>query len=385
MLVRDLKLEDTDGGVTLSAEIVHERDRRTHRIGYRYRGLAPDQVAARGDAFVTTLVVPAMVAGEDLIVEAPVSPMLLGGVARAMELINSWDPLRYRIVDVVADPEPNIEQPGAGVGLFFSAGVDSFYSLLKNLEEHPEGPDAITHLVYVIGIGARKDFGPDTVAKIVAHVTRIAAEVGKELLVIDTNLRGNLWAPWRIHHGSATISTVLPIPSVLSRCLIASSNVPPFATPLGTHPQLDHLWSVEGISIVHDGADVYRTDKMRSHLARSELALRTMRVCAVEDQQPKNCGRCRKCLQAMISLHTAGALERCTTFVEPLRVHRVWTMHIEGRRPGARKHLDSLVRSRSELGLAWGMRAAILRHDVKQILKKLVRRRMLHPSRRLSR
>jgi hypothetical protein len=373
MIVEDVRLEDRHGTAVLSAEVKMEgRDFRC-RIEYRYKDCPQELISTTADAFVAGLLAPAMRAREDLIVDAPVSPKLLGNVDHITGLLASFDE-RLSPVKVhapVASP-PRIERP-RGIGLFFSAGVDSYYSLLKNIRDHPHGPDAITHLVFGHNVGGGKPYGTAANERLTAHMTYIAEKVGKKLLILETDLRQEgPRAPWRMHHGSALISAVLPLDRVLGKCIIASSLSTEFLQPYGSHPHLDPLFSIDGLEIVHDGDEAYRTEKMTTLVAHSELALNTLRVCFREEQQPRNCGRCRKCLQAMIVLHSLGMLDRCPAFVTPLEVRRVWTMHLEGRRTGAGKHLALLGDSKDDKRLARALRFAMLRHDIKQQIKRVM-------------
>lgn len=374
MLVRDLQVDERNGWAVLSAEVVHERAGTRNRIEYRFRGVAPDEVSRRGDAFLTFLLIPAMFAGEDLVLEAPVSSKLLSNTQGIVDLIHSWDP-RYARVRVDAAPAAVGEGRGAGVALFFSGGVDSFYSLLKNLDEHPEGPDAITRLVHVHRYGTRHGYDEATRDKITSHMEGIARASGKELLLVDGNLREQWRAPWRMHHGPALISTMLPLGSIIGRCLVASSWAPQTEHPWGTHPELDPKWSTEDIQIINDASGIYRTEKLASRVAHSHLALENLRVCWRDDAQPKNCGRCRKCVQAMVVLHTEGVLDRCTAFESPLQARWVWGMNLEGRRFSGVRHAELLGSSMQDRWMRAGFRFAILRQDVSTAMGRLRQRR----------
>ena len=99
------------------------------------------------------------------------------------------------------------------------------------------------------------------------------------------------------------------------------------APPWGSHPLLDPLWSTEDIEFTHDGCEALRSAKIKA-IARAPLALSTLRVCWANEQAEYNCGRCEKCLRTMIALHVVGALDRCTTFNQPLSVTAVRRMQL---------------------------------------------------------
>ncbi len=84
--------------------------------------------------------------------------------------------------------------------------------------------------------------------------------------------------------------------------------------PYGTHPDLDKLWSTENTQFVHDGTEHNRLGKIMSVVSKSDLALKYLRVCTQNIKGKYNCGRCYKCLQTMIGLVCADALNKARTF-----------------------------------------------------------------------
>ena len=93
----------------------------------------------------------------------------------------------------------------------------------------------------------------------------------------------------------------------------------------GSHPLLDPQWSSGSVHVEHDGANVSRTEKIRT-IVRDRDALGWLRVCYRNPDQAYNCGRCEKCVRTMLSLHALGALEQAPTFandVDPRTVRRL--------------------------------------------------------------
>jgi hypothetical protein len=80
---------------------------------------------------------------------------------------------------------------------------------------------------------------------------------------------------------------------------------------------LDPLWSTETLTVVHDGCEMGRIDKVR-FMAESQLVLDTLRLCPAY-----NCGRCIKCLPTIIDLLQAGALDRCATLPHEVDVDQL--------------------------------------------------------------
>ena len=86
--------------------------------------------------------------------------------------------------------------------------------------------------------------------------------------------------------------------------------------------ELPFVLSAAGPSVVFDGLDAMRLDKIK-YIASSPLALRWLRVCWQNLGISYNCGRCEKCLRTMIGLELAGALGKCRTFKTGIDIERV--------------------------------------------------------------
>ena len=90
-----------------------------------------------GSPFVCPALLPAMLLGEDLEIDAPVSPLLLRGLAEVGDLYRAWAPeLRGGRLRAAAEAEREIG--GRGVGCFFSRGVDS--TLQRSCAARGSGP-----------------------------------------------------------------------------------------------------------------------------------------------------------------------------------------------------------------------------------------------------
>ena len=71
------------------------------------------------------------------------------------------------------------------------------------------------------------------------------------------------------------------------------------------------------MEIVHDGCEATRVKKT-ALVAQSETALKNLRVCFFKPEEVINCEKCEKCLRSKANLRAVGALDRCTTFKQPL-------------------------------------------------------------------
>src|SRR3954469_3635433 len=106
--------------------------------------LSPDN----GDPFLAALLVPAMLIGEPLTIDAAVSPRLLRRLPDLQSIYQSFDHRLERSgVTAIRRALPSMAAGSGANGLFLSLGVDSFYSLLKNLRDHPSDDDSLSHLI----------------------------------------------------------------------------------------------------------------------------------------------------------------------------------------------------------------------------------------------
>ena len=275
------------------------------------------QLTPRCEAFAALALIPCMRQGWDLELEGPLSPRFASGLERIQRIFRDWNPALHHI-EIDYRPAAPRKREAPGVGCFFTAGLDSFYTFLKHRDE-------ITDLIFVHGfdIALEEHALRELVSK---RLREIADAFGKRLIEVETNLRRSFLSPltkWGLEaHGAALASVAHQLSSRLRKTYIASSCAYQDLFPWGTHPALDSHWSTESLEFVHDGCEANRVIKAE-FVSKSEVALQHLRVCFDNPDGHYNCGLCEKCIRTMIELSTVGALERCPTFAEPLVNQRV--------------------------------------------------------------
>ena len=288
MLIRDWETRTTADVQEVAAEVDG------YRLWYRLPAAYP--VSRSGDPFLAAALLPAMVRGEDLELEAPltVSPRLLANAARLQEIFHCWNPA-LKTVRISAATAP-AEALSAGALSFFSAGVDSTYTFLKHADE-------LSHVVFIHGFDFYDE--GESYRTAVERNARFVAGYGVTLIPVETNFFpfGYRYAMSRnLSQGGAlgAVALLLGFPTVYVPSGLDYNEM----LPLGSHPLTDPLWSNEAVEVVHDGCEARRTDKI-ARIAASEAALANLRVC-FEDMNV-NCGRCTKCLRTMVALTLMGA------------------------------------------------------------------------------
>ena len=152
----------------------------------------------RPEALAAGLLIPAMVCADRLVLPEPLDPVSTRNLGRAQLLWKAWLPALRQVALCTESPPaatpavpPRRPQPSAPAGAlaFFSGGVDSFYTLLENMDD-------IRTLVFVIGFDLRLEDAP-RFQKALESVRKAAAFYGKPLVVVTTNLRVLLreWIP----------------------------------------------------------------------------------------------------------------------------------------------------------------------------------------------
>ncbi len=317
--------------------------------------------AAEGDLLVPLALLPAMTAGGRLRVADPVSPRLLAAVPEITGVVGTFD--RYGwglgLEPVVVEAPARVPDPPAGsrgVACFFSGGVDSTFTVRANRKD-------LTALVFVHGFDVALRDAP--LRRAVSRELRsAAAALDLPLVEVETDLRAfaDELLPWSTYHGAALAAVAHLLAPLASTFLVPASDTYATLSALGSHPLLDHLWSSEEVSVVHDGCDASRFDKVRTFGADDGPdPLSWLRVCWKNPDGAYNCGRCGKCVSTMVALRVAGLLERAATFPRRLDLARVAALDLSA--PGSlllwTRYVRDLEASGDDPALARAIRVAL--------------------------
>ncbi len=295
-----------------------ERDSRMVELFFRFPAELAGSEPPSADPFLAALLVPALAAGESLVLDPPVSRRLLGRAARAQDVLTTWYPARRRItITATARPSPPVEwvADARGVGSFFSGGVDSCYTLLKSRLGLPSPADPITHLIFVKGFDAPLSEA-ERLGESERRLRATAAGYDCTLVAVETNLREVVPAPWgEMQCGSALGAVGLALAPALRTVLIPATYEYNDLIPHGSHPLLDELWSTETTEFLHDGCERSRVAKLAALVNHAPALVDQLRICWEAGRGgPENCGRCGKCLRTMIALRSLGHLGATTSF-----------------------------------------------------------------------
>jgi hypothetical protein len=286
-----------------------------HLLFFEVKGVPP---VNRVEPFLAMLLAPAQKLGLDIVVHAPVSPVLLANLEKIQAQFVAWWPDEFRQVristDGVARMTPAAEQPRGGC-CCFSMGVDAFYSTLTHL-------DKISYLVHAHGFDTDLD-ATDLIQRISAQVQKAAGELGKRAIEVASNGREIttpiLW--WGYQGGGFLGAVALIISPVVDKLIIPQHWSAEQDHPFCIHPAIDPFWSTETITVESD-AMLARIDKVKA-LATSPIALKYLRVCWDSRCVGYNCGACPKCVRTQIALRIFRASVPPGHFLYKLNLHHV--------------------------------------------------------------
>ncbi|MFM7248334.1 MAG: hypothetical protein ACKO5R_00375 [Planctomycetaceae bacterium] len=170
-------------------------------------------VVGRLDPWLLWLLPHAFETQQELVLDGPVDAELLRNAHALMEIWSGWRPDRRPIAVRVegADiplPASAPGRRGRRTGLFFTAGVDSFFTLFHHDEAARADPAGVARpiddLVYTWGFDIPLRQSTAFAAKR-ATLARIAGDTGKTLVTLVTNLRETgVRQPWGpVMHGPA--------------------------------------------------------------------------------------------------------------------------------------------------------------------------------------
>jgi hypothetical protein len=310
MRVRDVQLSMDSTFVTLSA-ICKIRKLGEDVVYFRFNKQDEDYIFFDASPFAVALLLPSMKQGEDLIIHGSISEALYTGMQAIMEIVLKWN-IGLHPIAIKADTIAKDTQTPVATATFFSGGVDSFYTYLRHKKDVT---DRLTHFLLVDGY----DIDPRNRSlwkSTLANVEQVAHIEGIQSITAKSNIRWLLDPifPWNYAHGGCLAAIALCLRRKLKHAYIPSSCALEQQIPWGSHPEIDHLWGTESLSLSHDATDVTRFEKVKREIAHSSVALAHLRVCYMNVRGTYNCSRCDKCLRTMISLKIMGVLEQAKTF-----------------------------------------------------------------------
>lgn len=283
----------------------------------------PELSAPSGNFALVGLLYPAMALGEDLEIDAPISPLLLYTIQHDVQsLLIDYHPKLKRIkISATSVTVVPLEVP-SDVATGFSAGVDTFTTL--TLFTANDVPDSLrlTSLT-TFDVGAMGSF--DVSSKIFEKYSRRVRDYAKDNDFIYQTARSNLDqfyravnADFQTTHVVRNAAAALVFEDIYS-CYLYSSTYPYRSINSKNddmsyiEPMLLPLLSTETLQFASAGAGLARVQKTEI-VSTSQSAMTMLDVCvspaAVRmKSNSSNCSKCWKCSRMMVNLDVLGRLD----------------------------------------------------------------------------
>lgn len=319
-------------------------------------------IAARIEAALSAAFLPALAARATLLVSEPADRVFL----RNLEEIAcvAGDRWGWHNPEPVRCAENNCAPPAAAAAsaMFFTGGVDSFCTLLRN-------QGSIDALINIHGFDTSLA-GSHRYEASKAWIQEVVDALSLQAVHVATNLRKHAFfnsIGWEITHAAALASVAHALSDQFGRVLLASSDVPP---PWGSNPALDPLWSSGSLALINDGPELSRLEKVKA-IAWSPLVHRHLKVCWENGSDALNCGVCEKCVRTQAQFAAAGTLDRLRVFPKgdlAARINRV--PFVEG---PLRKQWEEIRRETPGVRLSSAIDLLFRRSDRREFRRQLSR------------
>ena len=302
--------------IELGAPVLRRLEDGRHELGIMVDGRevvirSAAALAETADGAVCAFFLPALAVGKTVSSAAPIDRMLMDNLGAAAEIARSFWGYSGPLPEA---PLTDRRVPSDVIGQFFTGGVDSFYTLRRNLQR-------VQCLVNVHGFDIMLS-DTDRFAWSRALLQRVADRLSLRLISVETDLRQHplfQTLSWEVTHVAALASIAHALAPGLGQVHVASSDVPP---PWGSHPSLDRLWSSAAVTLINDEEGVRRLDKVKA-IADWELVHDSLKVCWENRTADLNCGFCEKCVRTQAQFAVAGHLADLRTFPEGDLVTRI--------------------------------------------------------------
>lgn len=267
----------------------------------------------KADAFLAGILPLAMAFKHDIIVKgAPVSEKLYWSLSNL--LIPCLDKYSnyYQKIHIEAELT-DITYDSFAVGTGFSAGVDSFFTLLKNYNM-PTSSFNITHLTF-FNVGANGSYGgaksEERFAERIKTYEPYIKKLGVGFIKINSNISEFVMMSYNYTHSFRSLSAVLAMQKMFKTYYYSAGfTLDEFCMNPADSAYYDLMnvqaLSNESVTFYTTGTVETRLDKVK-YISQFSDTYSLLNVCNEHDY---NCRTCEKCIRTMTELYSIGQLEK---------------------------------------------------------------------------
>lgn len=274
---------------------------------------APYLTVDRVDSFVTALLTTAMSEGRNIICEYPVTRRLLYQINQYLIPMMASNMKKYQYIKVLADAADDDMECHGAVGTGWTGGVDSLFTIKRNLYETEESVYKLSHLM-ITSNGAIEGIDPsDTLNKMVEKAQNgIVPELELDMVSIDSNIQKLLPENFRAVVSIRHAAVILALQKLFRVFLVSSSGafsqIKFVEDNMGCYELfvLNFLMT-DNTAFYSAGGSFTRLEKLRQ-LSEFPLAEKYLHPC-IYALRKNNCGDCGKCVRTQTALYVLGTLK----------------------------------------------------------------------------
>lgn len=365
--------------------VMVERQHGVEELWYRIQKEFSDMVTDSPDAALLSMLIPAMIAGEDIHVEGAVSEKLYWNLSNRYQSILCSTIPSLRRVEIHPTSLASTHYSCAGVATGFTAGVDAYCTVVDHTLQQGVPPAyRLTHLIFN-NVNSHTTAGDKDRLKLFEArcqaLKPVADKIGLPIIFINSNQ--GLFYPSKYNFNMTCtprhIAATLVLQKGIGKYLFSSSGTyeevsvrPPFIcfSDAVSVPML----STENLQAISVGNEYTRVDKMLK-IADFAVVQNSLDVC-VAGTRAGNCTACEKCFRTLISLEIAGLLNKFSDSFDLQAYHMHKNHHlasiIRGARPNtyAKEILDFARERNFRLPVA-AMVSAKLYHPIRLVKSPL--------------
>jgi hypothetical protein len=286
-----------------------------HKLWFSVEEKYADLVSNRMDSALLALLYPAMVVGEDIYVDGPISARLFNSLTNPVQVVLTTNFPDLKAVSITASEIEHDGKPASGVATGFSAGIDSFSALADYHYKKQSKGFQLTHLLYN-NVGAHTKGGERLFKERYDRLVRTAEQkLNLPFIAVNSNLAffyKNV--SFTKTHSLRNASIAFLLQNGIGRFLYASAFhyrdifVGPTKDIANIDPIIFPLLSTNSINLVSVGCEYTRPDKTVL-VGNVEESYQSLDVC-VSVSGDNNCSTCWKCKRTLLTMEIAGIIER---------------------------------------------------------------------------
>lgn len=278
------------------------------------------------DAFLVTMLYPAMYYKEDIIIDGCVTAKLYRNIMSYVQALLKDFSGELSSINIEIKGFGTVSKCAGLVGTGFSGGIDSFSTFYDHYEKEVDEAYKISALFFA-NTGSHGDYySPTTHGRFLKRFELLKEFPNSKKLpfiLLDSNVFAFHKETWHLKNGSLRrIAAIIVCQKGLSRYYVSSPCSYKEMMFYGPHmynhsleeyadPYLLPLLSPEGLDIIPDGFQYTRSQKTQL-IAQYSEAQRFLNVCinhSDEDDTAKNCSHCSKCLRTLMTLESMNAVD----------------------------------------------------------------------------